>query len=339
MSRTWQLLLPDRSEPPSISIFDREDVMKISDWSAVRVKAEKFEEVEFDNLVTEENLRQFLGYNIPRDKKTITKRGAAKKRSDAPPSKRPVIKKRPSGRAEEIPEDVLLRKKRNIHLAALGVKRTSPRVSMAGTNTEEGSASFWGFVPKVSPTRGADSLPPFALRDESGSEASYRGSDIPLEETNAGASTTTSPVPERLEGEGKPTPEACTVQAMRQVKHPARKKKFGARDRLAKIISEAERMWGRPVIRPSDAEEVQQESASSGEESAEERDEDVSTPQNEAFTEDMVEEHTPRTPSTERPGTPPPPSYDWEMGHATPQESYTAPDQTEVQMGTPREGK
>jgi hypothetical protein len=59
MSRTWQLLLPDRSEPPSISIFDREDVMKISDWSAVRVKAEKFEEVEFDNLVTEENLRQF----------------------------------------------------------------------------------------------------------------------------------------------------------------------------------------------------------------------------------------------------------------------------------------
>jgi hypothetical protein len=48
--------------------------MKISNWSAVRVKAEKFEEVEFDNLVTEENLRQFLGYNIPRDKKTITKR-------------------------------------------------------------------------------------------------------------------------------------------------------------------------------------------------------------------------------------------------------------------------
>jgi len=68
---------------------------------------------------------------------------------------------------------------------------------MAGTNTEEGSASFQGFVPEVSPTRGAGSLPPFALRDESGTEASYRGSDIPLEETNAGASTTTSPVPPR----------------------------------------------------------------------------------------------------------------------------------------------
>jgi hypothetical protein len=98
-------------------------------------------------------LRQFLGYNIPRDKKTITKRGVAKKRSDAPPSPRPVIKKRPSGRAEEIPEDVPLRKKRNIPLASSGVKRTFSRVSMAGTNTEEGSASFRGFVPEVSPTR------------------------------------------------------------------------------------------------------------------------------------------------------------------------------------------
>jgi hypothetical protein len=265
----------------------------------------------------------------------ITKKGAVKKRSDAPPSPRPVTKKRPSDRAEEIPEDVPMRKKRNIPLATSGAKRTSPRVSMARTNTEEGSASFRGFVPEVSPTRGAGSLPHFTLRDESGSEASYRGSDIPLEETNAGASITTSPVPERSEGEGEPIPEACTVKAMRRVKHPVRKKKFGARDRLAEIISEAERMWGRPVIRPSDAEEVRQESASSGEEYAEERDEDVSTPQDEAFTEDMVEKHTPQTPSTERPGTPPPPSYDCEMEHATPPESYMASNQTEVKMGTP----
>lgn len=70
MPRTWQLLRPDRSELPSISISDREDVMKISDWSAARVKAKKFEEIDFDNIVTEENLRQFLGYNIPRDKKS-----------------------------------------------------------------------------------------------------------------------------------------------------------------------------------------------------------------------------------------------------------------------------
>lgn len=125
------------------------------------------------------------------------------------------------------------------------------------------------------------------------------------------------------------------MQVTCRVKHPARKKKFGARDRLVEIISEAERMWGRPVIRPSDAEEVRQESAPSGEESVEERGEDVSTPQDEVFVEDTVEEDTPRTPSSERPGTPPPPSYDCEMGNATPQESYTALDQTEAQMGTP----
>jgi hypothetical protein len=220
--------------------------------------------------VTEENLRQFLGYNIPRDKKTITKRGAAKKRSDEPPSLRPVTKKRPSARTEEILEDVPLRKRRNIPLATSGAKRTSPRMSTAETNTEEGSASFRGFVPEVSPAQGASSSPPFGLRDEPSSEASHRGSDIPFKETNAGASTTTSPVPERSEGEGEPTPEVRTVPTMRRVKHAAKKKKFGTRDRLAEIISEAESMWSRPVIRPSDAEEIRQESASSGEQSTEE---------------------------------------------------------------------
>jgi hypothetical protein len=70
--------------------------MKISEWSAARVKVEKFEEIDFDNLVTEENLRQFLVYNILRNKKMITKRGATKKRSDASPPPRPATKKRPS---------------------------------------------------------------------------------------------------------------------------------------------------------------------------------------------------------------------------------------------------
>jgi hypothetical protein len=110
----------------------------------------------------------------------------------------------------------------------------------------------------------------------------------------------------------------------------ARKKKFGARDRLAEIISEAERMWVRLVIKPSNAEEVLQESASSSKESAKERDEDATTPQDEAFTEDIMEKHTPRTPSTERPGTLPPPNNDCETEHATPSESYTAPDLTKV---------
>jgi hypothetical protein len=43
-----------------------------------------------------------------------------------------------------------------------------------------------------------------------------------------------------------------------------------------------------------------------------------------------VEEHTPHTPSTECPATPPPPNYECETEHATSPESYMTPDQTEV---------
>jgi hypothetical protein len=80
MSRTWQLLRPNLSDIPPLNISDQEDVKKISEWSAIRVKAEKFEEVDFDNLVTKENLRQLLGYNIPRNKKTITKEELPRRR-------------------------------------------------------------------------------------------------------------------------------------------------------------------------------------------------------------------------------------------------------------------
>jgi hypothetical protein len=256
MPQTWQLLRHDRSDTPSLSISDQEDVKKISEWSAVRVKAENFEEVDFDNLVTEENLRQFLGYDIPRDKQIITKRGAVKKRNDAPPSPRPVTKKRPFRRAEEVPEDVPLRKKQNIPLASSGARGTPPSESSAGANVEEGSASFRGFIQEVSPTPEAGTAPSFVLRDESGPEASYQGAETPFEEPHFGASTVTTPESERS-GEGdEPIPEAQDVRVTRRVKHPARNQKFSAQDRIAEMISEAERMWGKAFIRPSDAEEV-----------------------------------------------------------------------------------
>jgi hypothetical protein len=275
MPRTWQLLRPDRGELPSISVFDREDIMKISEWSAARVKVEKFEEIDFDNLVTEENLRQFLVYNILRNKKMITKRRAAKKRSDASRPPRPATKKRPSERVEATPEDVPLRKKQNIPLAASGEKKTLPRRPAAETIVEEGSVSFRGFVPEVSPARGTGHSPPFSLRDETSFEASHRGSDAHNEEVNLGESVTASPASTRSEGEGELRPEASPVPAARRVKHVVKRKKFGPRDRLAEIISEVEWMWGRPVIRPS---EVRQESAFSGEESPGDDDEDVATP-------------------------------------------------------------
>jgi hypothetical protein len=106
------LLQPDRCEPPSISITDREDVGRISDWSAAKVKAEEFEDIDFDKLVTDETMRRFLGYKIPENKKTATKRGAAKKKSDAPQSPRQATKKRTSNPAALNPEEVPLKKKK-----------------------------------------------------------------------------------------------------------------------------------------------------------------------------------------------------------------------------------
>jgi hypothetical protein len=57
MPRTWRLLRPHLCEPPSIIITDREDVGRISDWSAARVKAEKFEGIDFNTLVIDETMR------------------------------------------------------------------------------------------------------------------------------------------------------------------------------------------------------------------------------------------------------------------------------------------
>jgi hypothetical protein len=125
------------------------------------------------------------------------------------------------------------------------------------------------------------------------------------------------------------------MRVTRRVKHPARKRKFSAQDRIAEMISEAERMWGKAVIKPSDAEEVRQESAPSGDESLEGRDEDVGTPRDEPSIGEFADKGTPRTPSSERPETPPLPEGDCEMGHATPQVPCTTPKHTEDHIGTP----
>jgi hypothetical protein len=141
-----------------------------------------------------------------------------------------------------------------------------------------------------------------------------------------------APEPERS-GEGDETVlEARDIQATRRVKHPARKRKFTAQDRIAEKILEAERMWGKAVIRPSDAEEVRQEPAASGGESFEERDEEAGTPRDEPFIEEFEAEGTPRTPSSDRPETPPPPEENHETGHATP---HATPVQLETHTGAP----
>jgi hypothetical protein len=302
MSRTWQLLRPDRSDPPSLTVSELEDVKRISGWSASRVKAEKFEEVDFINLVTEENLRQFLGYDIPRDKQLITKRGAVKKRSDAPPSPRPAIKKR-SKNSEEVLRDVAAQKKQKIPLAASGARRTSPSTPSPRVSVGEGSASFRGFIPEVSPT------PSFVLRDESGSEASFHGEQRAAPERSG-------------EREGN-VPEARDVPVVRRVKHPARKRKLTGQDRMAQRLADAGRLWGKPVITPSDAEEVRQETVASSGDSLEEMDEEVGTFRAEPLVEEPEVGGIPRTPPSERSEIPSPPEEIRETG------------QTETPTGVP----
>lgn len=332
MSRTWQLLRPDRSDLPSLSASDLSDVKEISKWSAARVKAEQFEEVDFDNLVTEENMRQFLGYKIPRNKQLITKRGAVKKRTDAPPSPRPAAKKRPLRSSGEVSENVPAPKKRVVPLAASGARRTSPSATppsapSSGVNAEEGSASFRGFIPEVSPTPEVSPAPSFVLRDESGSEASFQGeqrAEASSAEPPPVASTAEGLEPE-MSGEGLGNvPEVRDVPVRRRVKHPARKRKPSAQDRISQSLMDAELLWGKVVITPHDAEEVRQESL---------EEEQVGTPRDETRDEDSEVEGIPRTPSSERPESSPIHGEDREPGSATPQDSCSAPAQTEPPTG------
>jgi len=102
-----------------------------------------------------------------------------------------------------------------------------------------------------------------------------------------------------------------------RVKYLAKRRKFRLQDCLAGMISEAEQMWGRPVIRLSDAEEVRQDSNFSDNKSKAD-DKEVETPKNRtSYAEDMEEEHTPRTPSVEWMSIPPPLEAECEAKHGT----------------------
>jgi hypothetical protein len=59
------------------------------------LKAKKFEEIDFDKIVTEEAMREHLGYTIPENKTLLNKTGKAKKKDDATPGapKKPVKKR------------------------------------------------------------------------------------------------------------------------------------------------------------------------------------------------------------------------------------------------------
>jgi hypothetical protein len=97
-------------------------------------------------------------------------------------------------------------------------------------------------------------------------------------------------------------------------------------------------MWGKAVIRPFDAEEVRQEPSASCGESLEEMEEEADTPRVDPLVEEFEAEGTPRTPSSERPDTPPPPEENHETRNITPQASCSAPIPPETHAGAPEVG-
>jgi hypothetical protein len=226
------------------------------------VKAKKFKEIDFDKLVIDENLRQFLGYQIPSNKKTMTKRGVAKRKDDAPRSPRPATMKRTSEAAASTPEGAPLKKKKSILLATSSAKRTPPQGNMHVTSTQEGLISFRGFVPEASLHQGEGSLPPFGLRDKTSSEASHHGSKTPLEELEGAAFGATSPTSLRTEEGAKHNPETNPQPTPHRVKHMAKRKKFEPRGCLASLISKAEEILGRPTYSSSEVKGFQPELAS-----------------------------------------------------------------------------
>jgi hypothetical protein len=253
MSRVWKKLGLERCEAPEISISERADVQEMTDWSMAKLKAENFDDINFDHIVTDEAMRPFLRYTIPPNKKMMTKRRKGKKKGDAS-HQAPKSPRQPAKKKAADTEAVALKKKKQTPPLATSVPRRAPPMRMAKcpieeisqglvpeVNTEEGSMSFEWFILECSLTREPIVLPTFSLVDEFDSE----GPSSPLrsnnDEVNFGNTKAASPTPETVINEGDPLSEAGTNElAWPRVKHLSKRRKFGPRDRLAGIISEAE---------------------------------------------------------------------------------------------------
>lgn len=108
----------------------------MTDWSAAKLKAEEFDDINFDHIVTAEAMRWFLRYTISRNKKMMTKWGKGKKKSDAsyqaPKSPRQPTKKRAANTEATVPK----KKKQTPPLTA-SVLRSVPPMRMVKHLIEE----------------------------------------------------------------------------------------------------------------------------------------------------------------------------------------------------------
>jgi hypothetical protein len=174
----WRILRNRQLEIPALSDADRDEVDQITAWSAKWSKIKKFDDIDFDKLVTDTVMRDHLGYSIPENKTLLSIKGRAKKPEGAAPrdSRKPV-QKRPA-EIETTVMERMAKKKKAIPLAACPPRRVPPmrdakqpiesisREEMSEGEFEDVFADIEGYVPENTLVRETVILPSFRSVDE-----------------------------------------------------------------------------------------------------------------------------------------------------------------------------
>lgn len=178
MPRDWRILPNSQREIPDISDADQDEVDRITAWSAKWSKIKKFDDIDFDRLLTDTAMRDHLGYSIPENKTLMSMKGRAKRPERAAPrgSRKPV-QKRPA-ETETTAMGRVAKKKKTTPLAACLPRRVPPmrsakqsiecisREEMSEGESENVFAEIEGYVPENSSVREPVILPSFRLVDE-----------------------------------------------------------------------------------------------------------------------------------------------------------------------------
>jgi hypothetical protein len=101
-------------------------VDRIIAWSSKWSKIKKFDEIDFDKLVTDAALRDHLGYHIPENKTLLNMKGRAKGFEGPVPraSKKPIKKR--AADPEIVVKERVAKKKKTTPLAACPPKHVPP---------------------------------------------------------------------------------------------------------------------------------------------------------------------------------------------------------------------
>jgi hypothetical protein len=184
MPRDWRILPNSQSEIPVISDADRDKVHRITAWSAKCSKIKKFDDIDFDKLVTDAAMRDHLGYSIPKNKTLLSMEGRAKKPEGAAPraSRKPIQKRAVD--PETVVTERVEKQKKVTPLAARPLRRVPPmrtakqpikdisREEMSEVESKDVFADIEGYVLENSQVRETVIMSSFRLVDEATSSQS-----------------------------------------------------------------------------------------------------------------------------------------------------------------------